>query len=111
MKKWLIFPLILTIVGVAWAGKFYYNNLRGAGPAFAPAPQDITKILPEQLKPGPAQNATGLPLHLPDGFSITIFAKNLTNARVLAWDPKGRLLVSETSAGKVVALEDANGDG
>lgn len=35
---------------------------------------------------------------------MDIFAKNLTNARVIAMDPQGTLIVSLTSQGKVVAL-------
>ena len=50
-------------------------------------------------------------MKLPPGFAISIFAKKLPGARVLALDPDGNLLVSLTSQGKVVALPDKNGDG
>ena len=52
-----------------------------------------------------------MPLKLPPGFAISIFAQNLPGARVLALDPNGNLLVSLTSQGRVVALPDKNGDG
>ncbi|HTE48560.1 MAG TPA: PQQ-dependent sugar dehydrogenase [Candidatus Paceibacterota bacterium] len=43
---------------------------------------------------------------LPAGFSLNIFAKNVPDARVIEMDPKGRILVSEPSEGKIVALID-----
>lgn len=50
-------------------------------------------------------------LKLPEGFSASIFAKNLVNPRAMAYDPAGNLIVSITSEGKVVALPDKDGDG
>ena len=46
------------------------------------------------------------------GFQVTYFARDLTDPRVLQWDERGRLLVSQTSAGSVVVLadEDHNGE-
>lgn len=89
MKK-----IILLLVIVA-LGFFVYNNFRGVRPAVMPA-----------QPPGPAVNQTEFPLTLPDGFSISIYAKGLGSPRVFAWDPKGTLLVSIPSQGKVVALGD-----
>ncbi len=57
----------------------------------------------------PAQEV--LPFMLPAGFTAHIYAENVPNARVLARDPRGTLVVSLTSEGKVVALPDDNGDG
>ncbi len=51
-----------------------------------------------------------LPFVLPKGFSMSIFSKGVTNARVMTFDPKGVMLVSEPSEGKIVALPDVNGD-
>jgi glucose/arabinose dehydrogenase len=50
-------------------------------------------------------------LKLPPGFAISVFARDLEGARVLALDPAGNLLVSLTSRGRVVALPDKDGDG
>lgn len=45
-------------------------------------------------------------LKLPEGFKIDIFAKDLEDPRVITFDPAGRMLVSETKAGRVILLED-----
>lgn len=50
-------------------------------------------------------------LKIPDGFSISRFADGLTDPRVIVFDSEGRMLVSETSAGRVVMLLDKNSDG
>ncbi len=78
MKKILI---LLGIIFAVSAGSFYWKNLRGSAPA-------------------------SLPLTLPDGFSISIFARNIPDARVLAWDPTRRLLVSSPATGKVFGIHN-----
>ena len=50
-------------------------------------------------------------LKLPDGFKINIFAEDLENPRVIAFDPAGRIFVSETKTGKIVMLKDSDNDG
>lgn len=50
-------------------------------------------------------------LKLPAGFSVSVFAKDLENPRVMIFDAKARMVVSETAAGRVVALEDKDKDG
>ncbi len=53
----------------------------------------------------------GRVLKVPDRFKIDIFAKDLENPRVVVFDPEGRMLVSETSKGDIVALEDKDKNG
>jgi glucose/arabinose dehydrogenase len=60
------------------------------------------------LWPAPAQEG---PIHLPSGFAIDVFAKDLGHARFLAFDPRGTLLVSVPRSGRIVALPDRNGHG
>lgn len=48
---------------------------------------------------------------LPEGLSMHVFAQNVPNARVMIYDPKGTIVVSEPSQGQVVALTDTNNDG
>ena len=108
MKKIIIAILIiLLLAGLVWAGIFYWQNLRGVGPAVLPPVEDITDLIPSQ--PGPGQNQTNLPLQIPAGFHLSILAKNLSGVRVLALDPYGNLWVSRPSAGVVTSLEVRDG--
>ena len=45
-------------------------------------------------------------LKAPDGFHISVFARNIDGARVMIFSPGGTLLVSESGEGRVVALPD-----
>lgn len=47
---------------------------------------------------------------MPPEFSLSIFAKNVPGARAIEMDPKGRILVSQTGEGKIVALSDTDND-
>ena len=114
MKRWM---MVIAVAGIAIFGAaawFGWRNLRGIGPAIRPPAEDISKVLPS-VAPAPAtsesENITGLPLRLPPGFSISVFAKGLDKPRVLVRDPNGTLLVSDTDAGRVVALPDVDRDG
>jgi len=49
---------------------------------------------------------------VPDGFSLSLYATGIPNARVLRFASNGDLLVSSPGSGRVLLLErDANGDG
>ncbi len=50
-------------------------------------------------------------LHLPAGFSISIFADHLPNARSLALGDDGLIYVGTRQEAKVYAVQDQNGDG
>lgn len=50
-------------------------------------------------------------LTVPEGFKISIVAEDLDGPRVIAFDRKNRLLVSETKAGRVRVLEDKDKNG
>lgn len=56
---------------------------------------------------------SGLPLdqiQLPPGFSITVYAGDVANARSMALAPGGTLFVGSRDAGNVYALKDDNND-
>ncbi|MBI2459636.1 MAG: PQQ-dependent sugar dehydrogenase [Parcubacteria group bacterium] len=99
--------IILAIAGVisgatiVWAGVFYWNNLRGVWPAIKEPRQKIEDSFTAAPENGP--------LALPVGFSISVFAKNLSGARVLLFDNKGNLWVSQPAQGAVSLLEIENG--
>lgn len=98
--------IIAALSAGAW---FYKQNLSGSGPAFRSPDTDITNVIPPSGSPAPATNTTGMPLHLPDGFGISIYAKGLGSPRALGLDPHGRLITSIPSQGKLVAFDDNNG--
>ncbi|MEO1226679.1 MAG: PQQ-dependent sugar dehydrogenase [Pseudomonadota bacterium] len=54
---------------------------------------------------------SGTTLNLPDGFSATLFAENLSHPREMAELPNGDILVSEPRAGMITLLRDADRDG
>ena len=63
-------------------------------------------------KPKIDNNDNGLGfLNVPEGFRISIAADNLEGPRVIVFDSKDRILVSETKAGRVRILEDKDKDG
>jgi glucose/arabinose dehydrogenase len=49
-------------------------------------------------------------IKLPRGFSISLYARGVPNARSLSLSPKGTLFVGSREAGSVYALRDENGD-
>ncbi len=93
-KKIKIVAGLVLLVILAYAAYFYNKNLTGIGPAIKKPPEDITK----------PQIINNLDLKLPEEFSISVFAKDLNGPRVMLRDPVGNILVSEPSAGDVVAL-------
>ena len=94
MKALKILGIIAVAAGLIGLGVFYWDNLRGIGPVIKSPPQDITDA---------SFNTTGLPLSLPPGFSISVFAKDLPGARVVAMSKDG-MWVSQTSKGQISFL-------
>jgi len=61
----------------------------------------------------PADSSGELPLHtikLPPGFTISVYADNVPNARSMALGPQGTLFVGTRTEGKVYAIIDRNQD-
>jgi glucose/arabinose dehydrogenase len=111
MKKILIVIIAILVVGAASYGAwYYYKNLRGAGPAVRPPSGDIGNVLPPANQPLPdGVNNTEYPLKVPQGFAISIYAKNLPGARVMAIDAFNNMWVSQTSQGKISQIENSTG--
>src|SRR4051794_14937426 len=77
-----------------------------AAPASSPLqPADLT--VPGGLDASPLGQARTV--QAPTGWSVSVFAR-LDGARLLAWTPDGRLLVSRPKAGEVDVLTPAAGD-
>ncbi|MEM9301804.1 MAG: sorbosone dehydrogenase family protein [Pseudomonadota bacterium] len=49
-------------------------------------------------------------IELPEGFSISIYADGVENARQMAWGDEGTLFVGSRKAGKIHAVVDSDGD-
>ena len=62
-----------------------------------------------QLQAGNKQQLENL--KLPKGFSITLFAENVPNARTLALGKEGTIFVGSRNNGSVYALQDTDKDG
>ena len=107
-----IASILLAAVVLLWVGNFAWHHLRGESPAILPPPANLARQIPDLHPPmlGPALDPAFIPLKLPQGFSISIFATHVPGARVLCLDPAGTLLVSLTRQGRVVALPDKDGE-
>lgn len=102
MKKILIIVPILLALGLSiFIGVFYYKHFRGVGPAISNPPYPITDVV--------GGGNTDNPLMLPEGFSVEIFAKDLSGARVLAFDQFGNVWVSRMKEGKISVVMVENG--
>ncbi|EKD23955.1 MAG: L-sorbosone dehydrogenase [uncultured bacterium] len=123
---------ILIALAVVGGTIVYWTQLRGIWPAITKPEQDIVRLIEqastsvsqpeEQATPTtttatpkpPKQTAPVIsqgPLRIPQGFSLSIFAKDLNDPRVLTTDPSNVLLASIPGKGNVVALIDTNNDG
>ncbi len=98
-------------IALVAAGIFVYKYTNGTIhiPGTKHIDQSVTANSPS------AKNPTNDPfiaeLSIRDGYAMNIFAKNIKDARVIAFDPKGRMLVSETSEGRIVSIVDSSADG
>ena len=50
-------------------------------------------------------------LSVSTGFTLSVFARNVKDARVITFDPSGALLVSQTDQGRIIYIADTNNDG
>lgn len=67
--------------------------------------------LPKSLPQFQKESVNATNLHLAEGFSIDIFAKDLDSPRDLELSPEGTLLASIPSKGKIVVLADIDKNG
>jgi len=113
-KRTIIIVVLISVFVVIsiFVATFYYNNLRGVSPVILPPPDNIAdiidnkdKIIEDEIDSEPVD----FPLTLPDGFEISIFARDLPGARVMAQGPNGGMWVSQTKENKVTFLEVEDG--
>ncbi len=99
-KRFIIITIgIIFLLILAWAGYFYWQNLRGAYVGVLPPADDVTKLVGQPDSP----------IKLPPGFAISIFAKDLPGVRAMARDSFGNIWVSRTNAGVITLLEMREG--
>ena len=53
----------------------------------------------------------GATLHVPPGFSVSVYASDFQDPRNMLLAPNGDVIVADTAAGKIVILRDADRDG
>ncbi|MEK7125267.1 MAG: PQQ-dependent sugar dehydrogenase [Patescibacteria group bacterium] len=88
--------VIIAIVAVLVVGMGVFAFSRGWIP---PVP------VPPTETPSPTLSAQNGIFNVPKGFSVEMVIKGLNKPRVIAFDPNGRMLVSEMGAGNVVVIE------
>lgn len=93
----LIIIVVILLAGGIYGYLFYKNNLQ------VPYNKNAASQSPE-ANLDQEGNKTGLPFKIPKGASFSVFARDLINPRVMVFDPKGNILVSIPSQGKVVGL-------
>lgn len=106
MQKKLILPLFfLVLAGVAvFTARSDFQWIKSL------VGYNVPPLNTPELSPLP-QGSPVAGFDLPDGLSMSVAAKGLTNPRVIAFDPQGRMFVSETKAGRVILLKDVDKDG
>jgi glucose/arabinose dehydrogenase len=93
-KIWIVIAIVLVFIG----GYLLFKKHIGT----------ITTPSSEEIGINAGEVATAFTV--PAGYKMTVFAKDVPSARVMIFDQKGRMLVSETGEGKVVVLEDKDND-
>lgn len=98
----------LGVLGLAILGFFLViANFGDFRPGFFPSTQNLPQIIENQA----VGETVSMPLSLPTGYKIGVFAKNLSQARDLEFSPGGSLLVSSPELGKVFVLPDSDANG
>jgi len=108
MKQFIIIGIICLIA----IGFYFYlqNNIGDIRPAFLPS-KNIPTLAPSSVQTSKMGEQIDIPLKVPDGYKIGIFAKNLGKARDLTLSPQGTMLVSDPDGGRVLVMPDKNNDG
>src|SRR5205809_5296434 len=94
--------LLFLILFVALCAVVTAQLPKLAAPFATPSANNSARVIP---KPDNAQ------LHVPAGFSVSVFADSLQGPRTMIYAPNGDLFVAQSRAGSVVILRDTNNDG
>jgi glucose/arabinose dehydrogenase len=80
-----------------------------AGTGSGGAATSVYAVTEPELQPFSADLLSRL--QLPAGFQVSIYAQGLENPRIMVFGDDGTLYISQRTAGNVLALNDADGDG
>ncbi len=90
-------------------------TLRIGGPNKLPdAPAPTTVPLPGEGQPAslpPGLIPPEQPIRVPEGFTINVFARDLSGPRMMTLGPDGAIYVAERGADRIIRLPDQDGDG
>lgn len=106
-KKKPIIATVVVLVLLLGLVLLFKNKVGDLGPAIFPPKENIVQII-EDKNVGASPD---IPLKLPEGYRIGVFAKNIEKPRDLQLSPGGNMLVSSPSTGKVFVMVDRNSDG
>lgn len=108
-KNLMTVVVLICLAALAfWAYSFFRQNI-GTINVPPTGTEEPSATAGTSASPKPQTSLPGF--SLPPGFAINIFADGLSDARVMEFDPAGRLLVSQPSEGKISAVSDTDGDG
>lgn len=106
MKKPLVSLGIILLI--ALAGVLFWQKPKRSLQQTAPTTQISQTSTTDSASNG---KQPAIPLQLPQGFRISVFAKGLDRPRDLVFSDAGTLLVSDISTNQVIALPDKDQDG
>lgn len=104
MKKVIIGFILFIIVALTYSFLTDFSLVKQLAGYNVPASTGFPVASP---KIDNKDNGLGF-LNMPDGLKISIAAKGLSDPRVILFDARGRMLVSETKKGRVSILEDGD---
>lgn len=104
----LIAPLVLAAVAGVAAAKDQPGQRFHVRPSDMPPPYATRSAA---NPPGRAARTAAMRPRAPDGYRVNLFAEGFDHARWLLAAPSGEVFLAEPSAGRVMLLTDADGDG
>ncbi len=101
MEKKVPFPVYFFPIAVAIGTAIWVSQ----GGGRSDAPSDSTASSSSVMSVAAASNTTGLPLQIPEGFSLEVLADDLPGARVIAQDSFGNYWVSQPAQDAISVIE------
>ncbi|MEE9594240.1 MAG: PQQ-dependent sugar dehydrogenase, partial [Candidatus Hydrothermarchaeales archaeon] len=124
-RKWLIVPIFFVLAIIAY--KLIFGpaapdiGTPGVMTPPQPSPRETPKVsepdeglveyslvIPDLWKESPLE---GRILSMPKGFSISVYASGLSNARFMTLDEEGNIFISQPREGRISVIHDRDNDG